>query len=282
MKRWYVVLVGMAALTLCGTVAMACNDYGCGGGGWLKPPELKSLIKQACDLPGCGDWQNDPTVRDVLKLACDYPGCGGGYLKPQDLDELLKLACDYPGCDGWHHEKKKLQELACNTPSCGEGWLKPPDLFKGLMQLACSWDGCDGGWLVDPDTQKLSRTQTAKADSKGLKFMGVRKSINPADLEASVAKKTDQTLAQAMDRIRDADPKDFPVFTAFLKKRVPVNAKDSHGNTLLFYVAAQGNARAVAWLLKKGADPKCKNDAGCTALDCAKTQETKKLLKAVN
>ncbi|MFC1833603.1 ankyrin repeat domain-containing protein [Thermodesulfobacteriota bacterium] len=270
MKRWYVVLVGMAALTLCGTVAMACSSYGCDG--FLKPPELKDLIKQACSM-GSGDcgYQTDPTVRDVLKLAC-IPGDGTCYQRPEDLDRLLQMACQGGSLDcGYHHEKKKLQELACDVPGCGSGYLKPKDLFKGLMQLACDVPGC-GGYLVDPETEKLGRKQLAKADSK-LKFMGVRKSVNPDALESSIAKKKEPSLAQAMDRIRDADPKDFPVLIGFLKKRIPVNAKDSKGNTLLFYVAAQGNARAVAWLLKKGADPKCKNDAGCTALDCAKANK---------
>jgi hypothetical protein len=136
-----------------------------------------------------------------------------------------------------------------------------------------------------PDLDGLNRVASAPKQKK-LAFMGIPKSVNreafqtkgirPSSFTASVGSVEPKSKAtwdaEALARIQKADPKDFPVLMGFLKKRIPVNAQDTYGNTLLFYMAARGDVKAVKYLLEKGADPKVKNTKGYTAVDFAKAK----------
>ena len=277
MKRLTLILVALALVSLMVVPAVwACDpdDPSCGN----YAPDLKDFIRLACDAGSGVGCDHHIDVRGLLKLACETDNdC---YKK--DLKGLLQLACPAGVDECFRKELGKFKQLACET--IDDCYKK--DLFKGLMQLAC--DTINDCFKSDlPQGNQIASVPSEKK----LAFMGVSKNVNPDDLEKRLASRTlpvepknikPQKTAQtdkATQRLRKADPKDFPLLTAFLQKKIPVDAKDAKGNTLLLYMAARGNAQAVEYLLSKGADPKCTNKNGCSPLSCAKTKEIKKLMQ---
>ena len=65
-----------------------------------------------------------------------------------------------------------------------------------------------------------------------------------------------------------------------LENGADINAKDSNwGYTVLIYAAEYVNLETVQFLIENGADFNIKNNEGKTALDLAKTEEIKEVLR---
>ncbi len=199
-----------------------------------------------------------------VATACDMPGC---IVKPTDMGEILRLACDMPECEGDLKPEalEDLKRLACWDPGCGE--LIDGEIDR-LRKLACSDPGCERAPTVDD----LIRLAAGKAADRPEKYvmMGVRRTPETTGLEAKLEKRARAEIPERAVRLRNADREEFPILTRLLSRPVPVNTKDSEGNTLLHAAAALGDARLVALLLSGGADARAANAAGCTPLACAR------------
>ncbi|MFH1113966.1 MAG: ankyrin repeat domain-containing protein [Pseudomonadota bacterium] len=272
MRRLTVVLAALAATMALGSGVWACNAEECND----YAPDLKDFIRLACEGANCsGDHHID--VRGLLRLSSwdcppnSPPGSCSNY--SNDIKSLLMLACNDPNCsDDFRKELKDMKKLACDNPNCEDDYA--PDL-KGLLRLACDDPNCDNDYAPGRGSSSIALVPKNAPLAAG----AISKGINPAS--TAQGKATYSLDEAAIERLQKADAKDFPVLTAFLNKRIPVDAKDSKGNTLLFYSAVKGDAPAVQFLLSKGADPKCTNKNGCTPMDCAKAKGHKAVVSVL-
>ncbi len=239
MRRFVIVIVALAAAVVMASGVLACDG----------------------NNPNCDD-DHHIDVRGLLKLACDSndPSCSDDH--HIDVRGLLKLACDSSdiNCDGDHHrDLPGGRRIASATGA------------KKLTFMA-----------IPKSVNRDALTRRLSARSRALERRSLTSPSDTASVGFTEPKDTPRKpslKADAVERLRNADPRDFPVLMGFLQKRIPVDAKDSHGNTLLFYFAAKGDLGAVQYLLSKGADPMCKNKAGCTPLSCARARGASQVVK---
>ncbi len=267
MRRFVMVIVALAAAVVMASGVLACdgNSPGCDDEHHI---DVRGLLKLACDSgdPSCSS-DHHIDVRGLLKLACDSndPGCADEH--HIDVRGLLKLACDggNSNCDGDHHrDLPGGRRIASATGA------------KKLTFMA-----------IPKSVNRDALTRRLSARSRALE----RRSLTPGSDTASLGstepknpRRKPSLKADAVERLRKADPNDFPVLMGFLQKRIPVDAKDSHGNTLLMAASSRGNLPMVKLLLEKGADVKPMARNGGTALMYAAAQGhtdvVKELLKA--
>jgi len=102
-----------------------------------------------------------------------------------------------------------------------------------------------------------------------------------------------ETVAWVLERGADADARDFGGRTLLMRASVAgnvelltlllehgdVNALDDQGRTALMRACQAGHHEVVRLLLEKGAEKGARGDDGATALELARTEEVRRLLR---
>jgi len=218
----------------------------------------------ACDTQNCSSVKLD--LKCLMKLACNLAFYKAHHV---DLDNLLSLAGDREDCEDLIPELKRLIKLTRDPTFCEQHCIE----LSGLVKLACQHEKCED-FVVDPECLIKAACgpmdwATCKRELNHLRQLvcGRSQSGKECKLRVKHLMMIAGGDAGSAGSVRAAD---FPRLAAFLKKRVPVNARDSKGNHLLVYAAAKGNVPLVKALIAHGANVDCKNSNGCTPLACAK------------